>query len=51
MGIIDVLQKYNTKKQMEHALKSIQYDAKTISAVNPSEYGERLLDFLRDKVL
>lgn len=45
-GIIDIFQNYNVIKRLEHAYKSIQYDSKSISAVNPKVYSSRFQDFL-----
>lgn len=47
LGIIDILQKYNLKKKIEHACKSVQFDSLSISAVNPTFYNSRFLDFIR----
>ncbi|KAL9245390.1 hypothetical protein vseg_019051 [Gypsophila vaccaria] len=46
LGIIDFLQSYNMIKRIEHAFKSLQYDAKEISAVKPELYANRFQDFL-----
>ena len=45
-GIIDIFQNYNVIKRLEHAYKSIQYDSKSISAVNPKVYSSRFQGFL-----
>ncbi|KAK9279524.1 hypothetical protein L1049_013203 [Liquidambar formosana] len=45
-GIIDILQGYNVLKRIEHAYKSLQYDSKSISAVNPTAYSARFQDFM-----
>ncbi|KAL2342185.1 hypothetical protein Fmac_010125 [Flemingia macrophylla] len=50
MGIIDILQNYNVKKKIEHACKSLQFDPKTISVVEPKMYDERFIKFLEEKV-
>lgn len=47
LGIIDILQDYNISKKIEHAYKSIQYDSVSISAVDPTFYSERFLEFIR----
>ncbi|KAI5063235.1 hypothetical protein GOP47_0021782 [Adiantum capillus-veneris] len=36
MGIIDILQEYDMGKKLEHAYKSLHFDALAISAVDPS---------------
>ncbi|ONK78419.1 uncharacterized protein A4U43_C02F18570 [Asparagus officinalis] len=45
-GIIDILQDYDISKKLEHAYKSIQYDATSISAVDPKQYAKRFKDFI-----
>ncbi|CAN7020029.1 hypothetical protein BRARA_F00731 [Brassica rapa] len=46
MGIIDILQEYNTKKKVEHKCKSLQYDPMTISVTEPTIYSKRFVNFL-----
>uniref|UniRef100_M8CIE8 1-phosphatidylinositol-4-phosphate 5-kinase n=1 Tax=Aegilops tauschii TaxID=37682 RepID=M8CIE8_AEGTA len=48
IGIIDILQKYNMKKKIEHAYKSIKYkyNPLSISSVKPQFYSERFLKFI-----
>ncbi|KAK2726744.1 hypothetical protein QYM36_008208 [Artemia franciscana] len=50
MGIIDILQKYDAKKKMEHCLKSVITDGKAVSVQNPKIYSERFLEFIKTKV-
>jgi len=50
MGVIDILQEYNAKKRAEHTLKSFTADSSKISAVDPSFYAERFLDWLQAHV-
>ena len=45
-GIIDILQDYDISKKLEHAYKSMQYDATSISAVDPKSYSRRFRDFI-----
>lgn len=45
-GIIDILQDYDISKKLEHAYKSFQYDATSISAVDPRLYSKRFHDFI-----
>lgn len=45
-GIIDILQDYDISKKLEHAYKSIHYDATSISAVDPKQYSKRFKDFI-----
>ncbi|XP_066383250.1 phosphatidylinositol 4-phosphate 5-kinase 9-like [Miscanthus floridulus] len=47
LGIIDILQEYNMTKKIEHAVKSMQYDSVSISAVDPQFYKERFLKFIQ----
>ncbi|GLT89845.1 hypothetical protein SLE2022_078090 [Rubroshorea leprosula] len=47
LGIIDILQDYNISKKIEHAYKSLQFDSVCISAVDPTFYSERFLEFIR----
>jgi 1-phosphatidylinositol-4-phosphate 5-kinase len=48
IGVIDILQKYNMKKKIEHAYKSIKYkyNPLSISVVEPQLYSERFLKFI-----
>ena len=48
MGIIDILQQYDTKKGVETLFKSLLYKKDTISSVNPKQYGERFIKFMAD---
>lgn len=45
-SIIDILQDYDISKKLEHAYKSFQYDATSISAVDPKQYSKRFRDFI-----
>ncbi|GFQ03646.1 phosphatidylinositol 4-phosphate 5-kinase 6 [Phtheirospermum japonicum] len=45
-GIIDILQDYDISKKLEHVYKSFQYDATSISAVDPRQYSKRYRDFI-----
>uniref|UniRef100_A0A8R7K4H6 1-phosphatidylinositol-4-phosphate 5-kinase n=1 Tax=Triticum urartu TaxID=4572 RepID=A0A8R7K4H6_TRIUA len=46
IGIIDILQEYNMRKNTEHACKSIKYNPLSISVVEPRFYLERFLKFI-----
>ncbi|XP_010556576.1 PREDICTED: phosphatidylinositol 4-phosphate 5-kinase 10-like isoform X2 [Tarenaya hassleriana] len=46
LGIVDIFQNYGVRKRIEHCYKSIQHDSLSISAVNPSLYSSRFLDFV-----
>jgi len=48
LGIIDILQQYNLRKSVEHMLRGVVSDVKTISAVSPEAYGDRFIKFLQD---
>lgn len=47
LGIIDILQGYDMTKKIEHAYKSLQFDSLSISAVDPSFYSRRFLEFIQ----
>ncbi|KAI3447539.1 hypothetical protein Pfo_004204 [Paulownia fortunei] len=47
LGIIDILQEFNISKKIEHAYKSIQFDSVSISAVDPTFYSQRFLEFIK----
>ncbi|KAK7284989.1 hypothetical protein RJT34_19744 [Clitoria ternatea] len=47
LGIIDILQDYNMTKKIEHAYKSLQFDSLSISAVDPTFYSRRFLEFIQ----
>ncbi|ORX92406.1 SAICAR synthase-like protein [Basidiobolus meristosporus CBS 931.73] len=46
VGIIDILTPYNFAKRMEHMWKSLSHDKNAISAVHPSLYANRFMDFM-----
>jgi 1-phosphatidylinositol-4-phosphate 5-kinase len=43
-GIIDILTNFSTKKKLEYVAKRITLGP-TISAIPPSDYGERFMQF------
>lgn len=46
-GLIDFLQPWSTRKFIEREIKGLLgYDKKAVSAVTPSEYGNRFISFL-----
>ncbi|KAF4403347.1 hypothetical protein CsatB_016781 [Cannabis sativa] len=47
LGVIDILQEYNMTKKIEHAYKSLQFDSLSISAVDPTFYSQRFLEFIK----
>ncbi|CAO0793077.1 unnamed protein product [Mucor circinelloides] len=51
LGIIDILTPYDMKKKSEHVYKSLTQDKNAISAVKPTQYGRRFLEFMAVAVL
>ncbi|CAO3668449.1 unnamed protein product [Rhizopus stolonifer] len=52
LGIIDILTPYDIKKKSEHVYKSLTtHDKYAISAIRPSQYGQRFLEFMARAVL
>ncbi|CDH54624.1 phosphatidylinositol-4-phosphate 5-kinase its3 [Lichtheimia corymbifera JMRC:FSU:9682] len=51
VGIIDILTPYNMVKKTEHIWKSITQDKYGISAVPPTAYGRRFLQFMKKAVM
>jgi 1-phosphatidylinositol-4-phosphate 5-kinase len=49
-GIIDILQEYDVRKQLENAYKGARFDRHTISAVAPDVYAQRFRDYLQSVV-
>lgn len=47
-GIVDFFQNYSVIKRIEHAYKSLQFDRKMITAVNPKAYSSRFQDFISE---
>merc|ERR1712146_794958 len=50
-GIIDILQPYNLRKRVEHALKSVIEGEEAMSCVDPDTYASRFQAFLVQKLL
>lgn len=48
MGIIDILQQYDTKKTVETWFKSLVHPTLGVSSVDPTTYAERFVRFLED---
>lgn len=44
------LQAYSSLKKAEHAMKSVRYDGKAVSVVEPNLYAKRFTDFMRKQV-
>lgn len=51
VGIIDYLRKYDLKKKIEHGLKKIKNFGLDPTIVNPSQYAERFLKFMKTCVI
>ncbi|KAH7484902.1 Phosphatidylinositol 4-phosphate 5-kinase its3 [Phytophthora ramorum] len=51
LGIIDILQQYNTRKIAETFFKGLRHNRKQISAVNPEFYGDRFIEFVEKHVV
>ena len=52
-GIIDILQQYGTRKQLEHGYKSIRYhdEREGISVTDPASYAARFSKFILSKFI
>jgi 1-phosphatidylinositol-4-phosphate 5-kinase len=50
LGIIDILTPYDIKKKSEHFFKSMTQNKNEISAVKPSNYGNRFMGFMAKAV-
>jgi len=51
VGIIDILQQYNSKKTAENFFKGMMTDKRQISSVPPPEYGDRFYKFMRNSMI
>ncbi|TMW58178.1 hypothetical protein Poli38472_011766 [Pythium oligandrum] len=51
LGVIDILQQYNTRKIAETFFKGFRHNRKQISAVNPTYYGDRFIEFMEKHVV
>ena len=51
VGIIDILQQYNSRKIAETFFKGFRHNKKQISSVNPVFYGDRFIEFMEKNVL
>ncbi|KAL3656753.1 hypothetical protein V7S43_018312 [Phytophthora oleae] len=51
LGIIDILQQYNTRKVAETFIKGFRHNRKQISSVNPDFYGDRFIEFMEKHVV
>lgn len=50
-GIIDILQEFNTRKQIEANYKAVRYNTEAVSAVNSKLYSTRFLEYLESKII
>ncbi|GJS34501.1 phosphatidylinositol 4-phosphate 5-kinase 8-like protein isoform X1 [Tanacetum coccineum] len=46
LGVIDILQEYNTRKKIEHAYKCRRHDPMAISVADPKFYSKRFFNFM-----
>lgn len=51
LGVIDILQQYNSRKIAETFFKGIRHNRKQISSVNPTFYGDRFIEFMEKHVV
>uniref|UniRef100_K3X549 PIPK domain-containing protein n=1 Tax=Globisporangium ultimum (strain ATCC 200006 / CBS 805.95 / DAOM BR144) TaxID=431595 RepID=K3X549_GLOUD len=51
IGVIDILQQYNSRKIAETFFKGLRHNRKQISAVNPNFYGDRFIEFMEKHVV
>lgn len=51
LGVIDILQQYNTRKIAENIFKGFRHNRKQISSVNPNFYGDRFIEFMEKYVV
>lgn len=51
LGVIDILQQYNSRKIAETFFKGIRHNRKQISSVNPTFYGDRFIEFMEQHVV
>ncbi|KAF1327280.1 Phosphatidylinositol-4-phosphate-5-kinase, partial [Globisporangium splendens] len=51
LGVIDILQQYNSRKIAETFFKGLRHNRKQISAVNPNFYGDRFIEFMEKHVV
>eukprot|EP00002_Diphylleia_rotans_P022902 TRINITY_DN4499_c0_g2_i5.p1 TRINITY_DN4499_c0_g2~~TRINITY_DN4499_c0_g2_i5.p1 ORF type:complete len:1226 (+),score=186.49 TRINITY_DN4499_c0_g2_i5:2118-5795(+) len=50
VGVIDILQQYNLRKQMEYSFKGLIYEKEDLSVQEPNAYRDRFLKFLSEHV-
>jgi len=50
VGVIDILQQYNALKRAETFFKSFKYDSRQISAVDPTWYARRFVEFTANHI-
>jgi 1-phosphatidylinositol-4-phosphate 5-kinase len=50
-GIIDILQKWNNKKKLAGAMKSIRFNRMQLSTIKPSDYVTRFCKFMESIII
>jgi Phosphatidylinositol-4-phosphate 5-Kinase len=50
IGIIDILTRFNGSKKVESFFRGLLHDRKTVSAVNPTLYGNRFMAFMKKAI-
>ena len=51
LGIIDILQRYNARKKVEHGVKALTHDANAVSCAPPSFYADRFLRTIGERMV
>ena len=51
LGIIDILQRYNARKKMEHNMKALTHDAAAVSCAPPHFYAQRFISSIGKRML
>lgn len=49
-GLVDILQIYNSKKQLETQVKGLVHKKNTISSMSASKYAERFYKFIAEAI-
>ncbi len=50
LGIIDILQDWNTRKRFERGFKAVLHDGQAISVAPPKQYASRFAQFMKSEV-
>ena len=51
LAIIDIFQKYNFQKKVEHSIKTLKSKSNLISSIPPKAYADRFYHFIVSNVL